>query len=191
MRSLLIGNLTLDENTTGKKTYKGPGGSVYFLSKTFENLGTSSVIVSPTGKDFPQRSLSKTIFIPDEPLFEKTLKFKNQYSDTKRIQQVENYKEYMHFNITKETLISLGKDKKYDTVFIASVIDNLDPKNIEKILNIFSASFCFHYLKYKKLKQALVFANASAGLSLRYKKNKLQYRYKDIINFIREQKRPL
>lgn len=55
--------------------------------------------------------------------------------------------------------------------------------------DIFAASFAYAYLLKRDIASASEFANASAGFSLRFKKDKLQYTYSDIINFAKSQKR--
>lgn len=136
---LLIGNLTIDENASdAEKTFIGPGGSVFFLAKTFENLGISVTILSPYGGDFPQKYLPKTFFIPNKPLAGKTLLFKNIYKNNKRKQIVENYGEYLHFEWLEEVK-TIRKD--FDFVMIAPVINNFESKDLQKIKAIFTKSF--------------------------------------------------
>lgn len=138
MKAVLIGNLTIDENIFGTQIHKGAGGSVYFLAKTFENLGVSSTIVSPYGTDFPKESLSDTHFIPIEPEFKKTLLFKNNYSGGKREQEVANYKQYLNYKWNEKLKLV---DSDADILMIAPVLNNIDAQEVTKIRDHFPKSF--------------------------------------------------
>lgn len=55
--------------------------------------------------------------------------------------------------------------------------------------DIFSAAFIWRYAKNKNLEDSADFANACAGLSLRYRSSDIIYGYRDIINFMTPHKR--
>lgn len=138
MKAVLIGNLTIDENIVGAGIYKGAGGSVFFLAKTFENLGVSSIIISPYGDDFPKKSIATTPIIPMEPEFKTTLVFKNDYSDGRRKQTVANYKQYFYY-AWNQKLKLLPNDA--EILMIAPVLNNIDALEIKKMRDYFSKSF--------------------------------------------------
>lgn len=290
MNAVLVGNLTIDENIIGTQIHKGAGGSVYFLAKTFKNLGISSTIISPYGTDFPGKYLSKANIIPTEPEFKKNLLFKNYYSNGKREQKIANYEEYLNFAWSQKLKLT---PKDADILIIAPVLNNIDMQEIKKIRDhfpksffcllpqgfyrqidpqgkicksemsmpadfiktfdficlsaddisdadgkgsywskmgpiviitradkgsslytgghktdmkafslshvpnptgagdIFAAAFTFAYLKSKNIYQSMLFANATAAISLRVRTNPLQYTYQDIINFAASQSRPI
>lgn len=57
--------------------------------------------------------------------------------------------------------------------------------------DIFAAAFTYEYVRAHDLKKAGYFANAAAGMSLRFFPNGLQYNKSDINEFIRSQKRKI
>ena len=138
MQEILIGNLTIDQNTIDNNTYTMPGGSVFFMAKTFENLGDSSTIISPYGADFPKKYLPQTLFVPSRPPFEKTLIFRNKYRGGKREQVVENYAQYLSFD-WQERLTSVAPDS--DIVAVAPILNNIDAGQIKAIKEFFQKSF--------------------------------------------------
>lgn len=142
MREVLLGNLTIDINETEKGKYSGPGGTVFFMAKTFENLGVPSIIISPYGADLPKKYLPQTLFIPREPPFAKTLIFRNKYLAGKREQVVENYAECLSFDWQK-SLQFVSPDS--EIVVIAPILNNIDVANIKAIKEFFPESFlsCF------------------------------------------------
>jgi len=79
VEAVIYGNLTLDRNTIGGKTYISPGGTSYFTSKILHNLNLKVFVFSHYGNDFPQEKLSGIHLIPEKPKFIKTLVFKNNY----------------------------------------------------------------------------------------------------------------
>lgn len=144
MNAVLMGNLTIDENEIEKRKYTSPGGAVFYMAKTFENFSLSPTIISPYGDDFPKKYLPKTRFIPEKPLYQKTLVFKNKYHAGLREQWVKNYKEYLVF----DPPIYNGKDgqtshfnfKDKDIVIIAPVINNISLDQIDKIKKFYPLS---------------------------------------------------
>lgn len=138
MKIVLIGNLTIDENIVGITKYKGAGGSVYFLAKTFENLEVTSTIVSPYGADFPKKTLPYTNFIPSVPEFQTTLIFKNNYSDGRREQIVANYKPYLNYAWTEKVK---AVQNNADIVILAPILNNIDASEINNIKEYFPNSF--------------------------------------------------
>ncbi|MBI5452517.1 hypothetical protein HY945_03570, partial [Candidatus Gottesmanbacteria bacterium] len=138
MQEALFGNLTIDINETENGKYTGPGGSVFFMAKTFENLGVSATIISPRGVDFPKKYLPQTLFVPTGPLFEKTLIFRNKYQGGKREQGVENYAPYLSFDWQKD-LRFVAPDS--DIVAVAPILNNIDTNQIKAIKDFFPQSF--------------------------------------------------
>lgn len=57
--------------------------------------------------------------------------------------------------------------------------------------DIFTASFAYAYFKTKEIEKSAVFANAAAGLSLRFYSDRLEYKYQDIINLTNSQERSI
>lgn len=136
---LLIGNLTIDENIYGSgESFSGPGGSVFFLAKTFENLEVSATIFSAYGEDFPKKYLSETNFIPATAAFKKTLRFKNIYFDGKREQKVENYTDYLQFSLAAAALAKIGVQ---DLVFVAPILNNIKLNDLKLMRKLFPTSF--------------------------------------------------
>lgn len=280
IKALLIGNLTIDHNITESGKYSGPGGTAYFCAKTFENLGIETTVVSPYGKDFPKRHISKAIFVPQNPGSSKTLTFRNVRRGNIRRQWVYNQDE-RHNIFDTDNLKDI-----YDIVIIAPVINNISYKQVvrwrkqflsslfilipqgfcreilsdgmiqqnicrdmdkmisladiavlsdddivdaqahaidwsgQKVLiivtqedkgctyyrdgrgvsvdafriddvvdstgagDIFTAGFALSFYLSNDLRQSAVFANACAGLSLRFVPDKLKYTYKDIMHLI-------
>lgn len=138
MKAMLIGNLTIDQNTIENNTYTMPGGTVYFMARTFENLGVDTTIVSSYGSDFPKRSLTSVSFVPEKPLFTKTLKFRNIYKNGKRKQKVEYFHDYLNFILP----VLLRSNADSNIVMIAPVINNINYLLLEKIKKAFPISFC-------------------------------------------------
>lgn len=137
MKAILIGNLTIDQNTIENNTYTMPGGTVYFMARTFENLGVDTTIVSFYGFDFPKRFLTSTSYVPEKPLFTKTLRFRNIYKNGKRKQKVENFYDYLKFVLP--VLPQSNADS--NIVMIAPVINNINYQLIKKIKKFFPQSF--------------------------------------------------
>lgn len=128
MRAELLGNVTVDINETGQSAYTGPGGSVFFMAKTFENLRVSATIISPRGTDFPENYLPQVRFIPLAPSHEKTLLFRNIYTGGRRKQQVENYASILSVD-WPEYLKSTSSGS--DIVAIGPILNNLDAVHIK------------------------------------------------------------
>lgn len=164
MKTILIGNLTIDQNIIEKKTYISPGGAVYFIAKTFENLGVDTTILSPYGDDFPKESLSKAKFIQDKALPQRNLLFTNIYKSGKREQWVKNYREYLQYSVpmsSREVPTELGRHgdlsdildlsaqagiassptRNDKIVVIAPVINNISYQLIKKVKKLFPQSF--------------------------------------------------
>lgn len=267
-----------------------PGGSVYFLARTFENLGIGTTIVSPYGFDFPKKILGNTRFYPPEPTANKTLIFENTYRQNEREQKA---KHYLLSGFEKIGKLPANLWRSKNIVVVAPILDNMNlaqikawkknstnslfilnaqgffrqlldngkvrPKiwrnaykvvklfnlivvsekdwiSIEKLAfkwslsgpivivtkeekgcsvyqegkrldskgfkvnniidatgsgDIFAAAFSFAYLKSGDIKSSADFANSAAGLSLRFFKNKLKYKYRDIIEFAKVQGRSI
>lgn len=138
LNTLLIGNLTIDNNYIKNTRFNVPGGGVYFTAKTLENLNAGTTIVSPYGADFPQKYLPKTAFIAAKPPFGKTLLFKNIYKNGARVQTVENYEEYLHYKWLENFKYITNN---YDLVIIAPVINNIGMGELIKIREFLPSSF--------------------------------------------------
>ncbi|MBI3380108.1 hypothetical protein HY029_05115 [Candidatus Gottesmanbacteria bacterium] len=281
MKAVLFGSLSIDENEINGRSSSGPGGAVYFLAKTFQNLQVSVDLLSSYGKDFPKSCLPSTDFILASPNLDKNLSFRNLYIHGNREQKVENYEAYQNFSIPTFKI----NFSEADLVFVAPIISNITLLQMKKIKSlfpqsffcllpqgfyrhigengkiirsnwqcaddvmadfdfvslstedvreadilaknwshlgpivtitkaengsslykngkrldiptfridnivdptgagdVFAASFAFAYLKSQRLKDSLAFATASACLSLPLSSDKLQYSYRDIINF--------
>lgn len=135
---LLIGNLTVDHNLTESGKFIGPGGTVYFAAKTFENLGFSPTIISPYGGDFPKKFLSRTVFYPTCPNIKKTLIFKNiRLPNGSRQQWVKNYHNANSIKIKKIPNFYL---KNKDIVIVAPIINNIKISEIFKLRKYFKNS---------------------------------------------------
>ncbi len=158
MKAILFGNLTIDKNTIGNKTYTSPGGSVYFVAKTFENLNLNTTVISPYGDDFPKKSMPFADFIPIKPSFRETLRFRNIYRNGKREQKVENYKEYLKYSVpmsSREVPTQSGRrgdlsnileiasfpTRNDEIIMIAPVINNINYENIIQMKKSFPQSF--------------------------------------------------
>lgn len=95
------------------------------------------------------------------------------------------------------TIVIITKGARGSSLYHLGVKIDTPAFNINKIVDstgagdIFAAAFSFAYAKSNDLKFASEFANASAGLSLRFAKNKLQYGYKEIIDFAYSQGREI
>lgn len=158
MQAVLIGNLTIDQNTIDNNTYTMPGGAVYYMAKTFENLGADTTIISPYGADFPKKSLPSASFIPDKALFKKTLGFRNIYNSGKRKQKVENYKDYLKYFVPMSSRevptqserrgdlsnileIASSSTCNDEIVMIAPVINNINYQLIKRVKKYFPQSY--------------------------------------------------
>lgn len=137
MNTLLIGNLTIDQNIIGNKKNINPGGAVYFIAKTFENLDVNTTVISPYGLDLPKNYLAGIRILAEKAQSTKTLKFENIYYHGKRTQKVEYYDEYLNFTLPK----TLQKDSDYDIVMIAPVINNISNQIIKRIKKLYPQNF--------------------------------------------------
>lgn len=138
-KALLYGNLTIDHNVTESGKYVGPGGSVYFMTRTFTNLGIASTVVSPYGKDFPKEFLSKTSIFPEDPPCEKTLIFKNILKkDGRRTQYTERFGKA---EIIKVENIAKKALKKTDILAVAPILDNISYQDVLKLLRVSKPKF--------------------------------------------------
>ncbi|OGG14358.1 hypothetical protein A2773_02880 [Candidatus Gottesmanbacteria bacterium RIFCSPHIGHO2_01_FULL_39_10] len=132
MKALIYGNLTLDENITDGKKYQGPGGSSYFISRTYDKLGVESTLVSPYGFDFPNKYLQDFSVFPPKPIVDSTLIFQNITKASRRVQKVFNIKHSP--NILPEK-IPKSLLNHINLVIFATVLDNISPATISKIKN--------------------------------------------------------
>lgn len=132
MISLLIGNLTLDQNTTESGSYQGPGGSVYFMARTLKNFKDSSIIYSPIGSDFPKDALLGIKRIgPDTS--KHPLTFQNvMHADGSRTQKAFLSKDGYYPDYVNE---SLGEP---DSIVIAPVVDAISPLVIKQLRKQYS-----------------------------------------------------
>lgn len=85
--------------------------------------------------------------------------------------------------VTKEskgcTVYNRGEGMDFQAFKINRIIDSTGAGDI------FAGAFVFMYLTSRNLETSAVFANAAAGLSLRFHSDSLKYDYTDIIKFIR------
>ena len=136
--AILIGNLANDHNVIDNREYLGPGGSVYFAAKTFENLKVQPFLISPRGSDFPGKYLKNTVIYPVKPKSEKTLVFRNIYDPKKeRVQWVENYQNAALCDIKK---ILLNIPEKQNILFVAPILNNIDISALKLICKYFPKS---------------------------------------------------
>lgn len=135
---LLIGNLTIDQNISNGNIYQGPGGSVYFAAKTFQNLGFVPTVISPYGKDFSKYTLEECNIFPSVALNDKTLTFKNIYLSTgERKQEIINAEFSGFSNIWDSVNLD---NKKFKIVVVAPILDNISKELIVQIKNTFPKS---------------------------------------------------
>ncbi len=128
---LLIGNLTLDHNISNGKIYEGPGGSVYFAGKTFQNLGLETTIISPYGKDYLKYVSNNCSIYPTYHLYEKTLVFRNYYLENGiRRQKVANIDMSQYDKI----LDDINLKDVYKISVVAPIIDNISLNQIESMI---------------------------------------------------------
>lgn len=109
-------------------------------------------------------------------------------NDGKNIhQQAKNWSKNAKSIVTRDylgcSIYQKNKRNDYPAYDVDGIVDSTGAGDI------FSAAFGFNYLKTKDIHASADFANAAAGLSLRYHANQLQYAYKDIIKFIANTKR--
>lgn len=135
---LLIGNLTIDHNYSDGIKSTLPGGSVYFCSKTFENLNLTATIISPYGKDFPKNLLPKTDFVPSQSNFDRTLIFKNIYTNGFRRQEADNIR---YSNIPRLNKLENDILKDKTIILFCPILDNIDPEDIVYIKKMLPESF--------------------------------------------------
>lgn len=127
---LFIGNLTIDHNFIDDQEIISPGGSVFFCAKTFENLGLKSTIVSSYGADFPKKYLTGTFLIPDKPLSDKTLIFRNVYHNNgSRSQWVDNYNKC---DLSDLKDINRNSFINKDIIIVCPIIPNISVEQIIK-----------------------------------------------------------
>lgn len=124
---LIVGNLTLDENSYSDVVYKGPGGSVFFCSKILSNLNFKTTVISPYGPDFPKYNLPYTTFIPNDAVFDKTLAFRNTYFSGVRSQTVDNLKKFDWPDL------DLGS---YNILMLVPVLDNMNIKSFKDKISV-------------------------------------------------------
>lgn len=120
---LLIGNLTMDHNQTETGSYRGPGGSVYFMGMTLYNLGMRSTILSPRGKHVSVPFPPSILLLPSQPTSSDHLEFHNyQRTDGTRTQVVLNSGEG---EFTHDIWSLLPNPLTIRSVVLASVLPNI------------------------------------------------------------------
>ncbi|MBD3208542.1 MAG: hypothetical protein GF370_03760 [Candidatus Nealsonbacteria bacterium] len=77
---LLWGDLCIDHNDIKGKKISSPGGSSFYCSKIFKELGWKPIIISPRGKDYNKDWLNSTKVYPEDPQTENTLIYQNNYN---------------------------------------------------------------------------------------------------------------
>jgi len=138
VEAVIYGNLTLDRNTIGGKTYISPGGTSYFTSKILHNLNLKVFVFSHYGNDFPQEKLSGIHLIPEKPKFIKTLVFKNNYKKNgERIQTISFSGSSALPDVSRinKKLISASP-----ILIVAPILNNISRFTINKLTGLFPKS---------------------------------------------------
>ena len=93
----------------------------------------------------------------------------------------------------KGPVVVVTRAEKGCTVYNQGEMLNVQAFTVNDIIDatgagdVFSAAFCYAYSKTKDSGESAVFANATAGMSLKYRSNELEFRYSDIAEFAKEQ----
>ena len=94
-------------------------------------------------------------------------------------------------------IVIVTREDKGCSLYKGGVAKHFPAYKIEKVEDstgagdVFAAAFTITYLKIGNLDKSAAFANATAGLSLRFMPNQLKYSYRDILNFAALQNRPI
>lgn len=129
--TLLVGDVTIDQNVIEHGTYEGPGGSLYFGGNIFLSLKDDVTVLAPYGNDFPMESLHGARWIHSEPAFSQTLIFRNSFSPIgERVQSITHVP--ASYSFFQKHLKELS-GKQYDIVFAAPLLPTIGSDTLIEI----------------------------------------------------------